>query len=1219
MREDKDSWNDAIKKFEKHEECSTDNDFLFYDLYDFFCLMSKTIKEEFIIVKHDIQHLNFICANLSNNESERGSETPDFTALKGISENLIHLVDKLQDKFKENIRDLKIEYIKDKEYNEETGAYRFTHKFNTLRLAYMKSLSMLSKELDYLHKTIAESCYSLPPMIDPVRRYKRKIDKDELVVLSRIVKSYNKKFESILKMFGDIPKENKPDSSQKGPFIYIDYSASTKLFANPVEEIKEIAGIKSEDSPDKYNGFVKLPYWAVKMSEYTSGVAHELVHLYLHSIKKTNKNSGSNLLEYIECLAEEIRNVLQDFDFAKEDKDSIIGSIYGGKLSEEIIADIMSLFIAGPSYYFSLFMQGTARYAENEFFSKSVLFLYARILILEAIVEGILKSNGALFSEKDIDRIERLESRIVSPKNSSRRDKEIKNLKRSLKIPPRVEVAAEKTGLEFIDEIENDKYYILSKMLIKSRKYIEYIIEDIRILAQYGGDNNSNYNENSLDFYNFLYFKYLIQQDVAERIAEIFKKVLIKEERDNVKRQISKMNEIDYEKFELMDEEMPCNIIGARANLELDTSVNLLNIPGRVQVQDVLKNVLEKSELPENNVISNNAMLFKLINSGNNGGDSATESENNFDYSIIPEYLWEIALTYFSKCTWKLRRKTIESQSESITTAETYYPNKRLLKLTIARLLGVDIRRKLFLDNESAQLKLGEIEEWLFAKVDWVKSYKRYENANNRVKLFNKDEGIVQLVQKDISSQIRKIELNKSIYRLSEIKKEIERLNSKQYTKGVPEQLKKIENLLIELSKFKEQTMSKSDGIENPIEEAIPQIESTEEFFRQQEEKFKIISDKINKFKNEIRQINEESYADFILGDYDFLIRLPGASTRRDINWPPVKTDKNGNLLTCYSYREYIVEKVILDGKEQEESENKSKKPYLLQFIRFEESSDKKNKINDIIVKLLRSKYEVYLSNSWNEIFIKKYIEDPINNSVDEIISEYKNIVKKVCKNNQNINNIIKDVQSYFVFPKSTFNENNKNNENKNNNCIIMRTILKTTGIVENSIKDANDNETSIIETALKNKRNILQDIKKINFTLGIMDYIIDWKPIKSLNKAKDLAIDLINTLVSFTRNNDKEDNGQKNSKQEKKKQEFKSLSTLTSIVAKENCYDYCTKLNEDIRKTNNALINMEKNDTKGNKINKIKMLEIANKINILLYKIARKTKCCNECLEKRN
>ena len=288
---------------------------------------------------------------------------------------------------------------------------------------------------------------------------------------------------------------------------------------------------------------------------------------------------------------------------------------------------------------------------------------------------------------------------------------------------------------------------------------------------------------------------------------------------------------------------------------------------------------------------------------------------------------------------------------------------------------------------------------------------------------------------------------------------------------------------------------------------------------------------------------------DFIIGDYDFLITLEGASTRRCLDWPPMleyEDGKEGNKKYCapYTYKEYIVERVTMAEYSEEKTKNDSKssssnnpasnnpstkntgRSYILKFIKLL-NIDETTLIN-FIQNLIEDHYEVYLSNSWNTLFIKKYLDDNYNVAdVKKKMFEMDNLIKLLAEinnkqktrsnkdNNQNNENNdigIEDIQTFIAFRRGNKTDDEPQDKFK------FTTMIKTRGTAfvkkEKELLNSNSEASSNKEFLEINNRVI----KKIYHLSGISDYMIEWQN-DSISKIEDSLKELIGKLSDIGKN----------------------------------------------------------------------------------------------------
>ena len=995
-------------------------------------IMQNTMREEFIIVKHDIQHLKFISGNM---------DQEGFNEIQGYAETLENLVEKSQ----KHLQEIFTSYFKKENKNQSVQCMELTlqdivYKFNNLRISYMKTLDLISNELDFLHKTIAEHLYSLPPMIDPVRRYKRKIDKDELTVLTNISRSYTERFDKLLELLGVTDGKGTDDKtlSNNLPLIFVDYSASTKL--SNAELNKRISNILNFNSGDKESskkdrsltGFIKLPYWAIKITEYTSAIAHEIVHLYLHHEK--HKSTDKNELE---SLKDNLYDALAKTS-SKNGHGYRLPSTWSSALhsfTEEVLVDLIAFFVAGPAYYFTLFMQGTARYPGHHNIIRKSTLMYARIIILTEFFKNLLKKSNLYIDEKFIQGVN---GRTINLEKIS--DEYKKKL-------------ANQEGKLTFEDIEANNVFVINKMLYAADKYIKYIL-DVHKNKAYGDRKTHSEAESSTIFQ-----KDTLEETIAKKILSYINTSLFIS-------QATKSNWLKKLLSDIRNNRDPQNkkkeyarSIYKQSNLKFNyeflKNYLLKVMPEKNEEEQKFFHILQNLKKIVANFSNNKEYKqIELQDSVVGFNTNSVESDEFSYYYLIPEYLWENTLININLFVSRQKTGNKTSTSEEPSAVNNKWYDTRLPKLQIARILATEERKNLFmthsrktenekdknLDNEEEQLIITEIKEWLFTKVDWKATYEKLKTSVS------------------------------------------------------PEQSGKDFNT----------------GIVQTFNRLI---------------------------KEKISQDGVNIKTGFVLGDYDFIIELNNASTRKDINWPPAKYNDNKDLITNYSYREYIVEKIekANNNGAAKRREGNDKEPYVLQFIRFKSAKNNKSTDNKsvddkwlkkIILNFLENGFEVYLSNSWNIIFIKA----PISKLVDDkgIFSKktiYEKELSIIFKEDSKKGDLeyVEDIQSYIVFPCSD-NSNCKCTHSNKIELLNMKSIIKTSGAIES--------KTEYEETKIKNViQGIIQSIKNNNspkayFTLGIIDYIIDWGKIK-LCDAINIAMLLINRLSSM---------------------EYKHISTLTSI-----------------------------------------------------------------------
>ena len=1057
-------------------------------------ILQNTMKEEFIIAKHDVQHLKFICASIQ----EKTKSIPEMQNIEGHALSLEKMIEKFQNKLNEYMN-----YFVDSNNStvNNESMEDIVNDFNNIRISYLRSLSVISEELDLLHKTISEYFYSLPPMIDPVRRYKRKIDRDELYVLTNILNSYTERLKQIT--------DWKNEKAKGNPLILLEYSASTKMVDESKHIVKNILPrldmkekiLKNDD----LSGFIKLPYWAIKITEYTSAIAHEIAHLQLNSYSRNKKNSKNLLNKNGEEKITKLKNYI---------KDSIRNVFYGYNIngefnnmvdtfSEEIVADILALLIAGPSYYFTLFVQGTARYPKTHLINSQSTLMFARILILANALEKLLENSGLKIDIEQINKLNEIECNIFSKKGS----KETKHFESLIKehcennklqegsiasatnklinkinqtIVNNLKIRAnckennnsqeEKECIKKIQEINRNNIVAINRMLYASEKYINSILDH---------EKKEIYSMEETDEYYALMTKNELEREIIRKVSKrmgediLSKKTLHFLEKlleklhslKNVPRNSTKHNKEIF-KFRKTNKDSIINKI----------EIKQIKYPENIELEKILLNINEQD------ISLSNEVLSVVLDNYSPNKRSNDEYKNHY---LIPEYLWENTLININKYFSDSLEKLYKDDGELLENFKKLSYKKRLPKLQIARIMGTPERSFIFLekkDNKDSNLAISSIEEWLFCRVDWPKTKKTYKNTQNSV--------------------------------------------VKEFIDSIPETL---------CEKGSETSSEKESDTS---------------------------CGKANTRKNSVK-VN----IDFVLGDYDFLISLKGASTRRNIDWPPTKYEKieepkeYEKLKTIYSYREYIVEKIeMIDSQNkssntkknseiEKENNNSDREPYLLQFVRFKESNNYKNDLKYIITGFIKEGFEVYLSNSWNIIFLKIKIsefvrkynykdgqrldKDTLIYALEEVKRQIKNLYDK--DREIEIKGIIEDIQTYVVFPDMKNNYNNPENKNSKNNSVNnmkikipkMKTIIRTSGILEHK----GPNKEYLMQNIVKNINSISNNIAKntkIDLTLGLTDYIINWNEEISLYTAKDIAIALINKLSE---------------------KEFNHITTITSIA----------------------------------------------------------------------
>ena len=1217
-------------------------------------IMQNTMREEFIIVKHDIQHLKFISGNM---------DQEGFKEIQGYAETLENLVEKSQKHlwevftsyFKEENKDRSVQH---RELTLQSTVYRF----NNLRVSYMKTLDLISNELDFLHKTIAEHLYSLPPMIDPIRRYKRKIDKDELTVLMNILQSYSAHFNKLLEPFKNADNKKTTDklSGNKPPLIFVDYSASTKLSnAKLDKKIYNILNLQDEESSkvdSSLTGFIKLPYWAIKITEYTSAIAHEIVHLYLHQAKNENT---------LKFLKDDLYDALARTS-SKNGHGHGLPSTWSCALhsfTEELLVDLIAFFVAGPAYYFTLFMQGTARYPGHYNIIRKSTLMYARIMVLTQVFKDLLQKSNLKISEEFIKEVNNQEYK-ERPQNPAKIELKYKKDLEKLGI--------KNHGNNLIEEIESNNVFVINKMLYAAEKYINYILNEHKKIAN--GNEKTKSEARSFT---------LLQKDILERsiadkilgflhnslfINDEIRKKRIKMLLQKIKKETNKENK---EKYALLSnttlkskfyyrllKDYSLRLITQNSNQKLYTGEGQKFYNILMNLENILTTFNNNKDNEEDKQIKlQNSVIGHTIKKDNNHPNNKPDKYEY--YYLIPEYLWENTLMNIN--LFVLNQKNIankNSNAKEHSSVDALWYDTRLPKLQIARILAIKERRDLFsIENNNSKNKenliITGIKEWLFTKVDWKTTYekskimviadtlKEYEELlDELLKLNSKEEiekslaekanklnsltqdinafveskptlivtneekkelcGLINNVISKSDELIEKIkDQNKNKDAILKIKKkfksiciadtlkeyeelldELLKLNSKEeIEKSLAEKANKLNSLTQDINAFVESkptlivtneekkelcglinnVISKSDKLTKKIEAT----DNNKDIILKTREKLKKIQPElcVKNFNTNIVQtfnhlIKEKMSQDganiktgFVLGDYDFIIELDEASTRKDINWPPaVYNDNNKELITNYSYREYIVEKIELgnqsnvkkggeeDGSKVKKEENEKgdqsdakkdeKEPYILQFIKFKTKNDDnldKKWLKHLIFKLLKDGFEVYLSNSWNIIFVKIPITKFHNGK--DVLSK-KDFESEFLAMFENINqdsDYIEDIQSYIVLPCAD-DLNCECIKDIDINILNMKSIVKTSGAIESKTEYT---ETKI-KNVIKSIKNDVSSIKKDEayFTLGIIDYIINWGGIKLCNAIK-IAILLINRLTSL---------------------EYKHISTLTSI-----------------------------------------------------------------------
>jgi len=969
-------------------------------------LLDRNLKEKFYIMKHDIEHLHFVTASLKGTGGlDIDSDSDDDDIFSNLEKQVlksknftVRLIKNYMDNYSYSIQEER------KGDSEDVLDKDEIFKFNKMLISHSRALSILSKQLDYLHKTISETSYSLPPVIEPIRKYKRKIDRDDLIVLKNILGSYKEKLSSICAILGCTYDES-TKKTHNNPVIFIDYSAGTKLFEAAANKVVELGIMKDsdylQDSYKDYNlEFIQLPYWAVKITEYVSAVAHEVVHLYLHKHK-----AAQSKIAKINTLKNKIVNKLSYIlsDYYGVDEDVFIETMADYDLmevfAEEIIADTLSLLIAGPSYYFTLFSQNISRYPLTPDIIHSLPLAYARIYALYYIIQNVIENDDG--NRKGNDR----------------------------------------NGKIFT------QYW--KEMFHSTKTYLDAITDENAIRNALIKNKGT---ENNFESVEQIVLKMGMQEDIGKTIA---KEILLKFFQE-------KTRTINY---------------------------NYAAKKKKGKVYDPLK-LLRRLENTDNIPVAENGGGFNFVNIDLFAGTLLNIKNTNSSFfkeniGNIPEYLWNMSLYYFYNYDKnKQNNRTGEGVTDSNRNKANEHSNEnksRLPKLQVARLFGVKQRIKLFGESNNEQLYLREPEEWLFAKVDWmqVRRCMDKENSGKGNKKDGKD--VVDYFWKHLSTT----------YDLESVGEE---------------------NLGITNSG----SICKDTG------------------------------------KGYLKK-------DFVLGDYDFLIKLNKASTRRCLDWPPMLKcgdNLNGNddekYCAPYTYKEYIVERVVKKStgesdnpsynKENQESDSPSQSnicddksntgngSYILKFIKLVESADDKEKNDDskkkndnidkkkenaltsFVVKLCEYYDEVYLSNSWNTIFVKKYLKDKDN------LEEWMKVNNLIALENDNksdakdYKNYIKveDVQSFVVFEEQNDDKSDSNDVqssgdeqqsdasgdvkagDSHSNCFMLTTLIKTRGTafvdVEKKLLEEQSNDNKFLQL------DDNAEVKEFYHLSGISDYMINWK-----------------------------------------------------------------------------------------------------------------------------
>ena len=264
--------------------------------------------------------------------------------------------------------------------------------------------------------------------------------------------------------------------------------------------------------------------------------------------------------------------------------------------------------------------------------------------------------------------------------------------------------------------------------------------------------------------------------------------------------------------------------------------------------------------------------------------------------------------------------------------------------------------------------------------------------------------------------------------------------------------------------------------------------------------------------ENSCNDINlEELKEDFVLGDYDFLIRLKHASTRRCLDWPPMlecnsKDNSNDDYCAPYTYKEYIVERVIkcdesnCYSKDSGSGGNENGRSYVLKFVKFLDDKDD-GSLAEFIKHLIDENCEVYLSNSWNTLFVKKYLSEKEN-----IADLFK--IDKLLPNGYE--NKIEDIQTFIVFEQKDGSEENTDVTFKPPN-VPLTTTVKTRGttFVEN---EKSGKFIGLLTNANKWPN---AEVQKIHHLSGISDYMINWNA-DSISSVEAFLKSLINDLSNI-------------------------------------------------------------------------------------------------------
>lgn len=322
--------------------------------------------------------------------------------------------------------------------------------------------------------------------------------------------------------------------------------------------------------------------------------------------------------------------------------------------------------------------------------------------------------------------------------------------------------------------------------------------------------------------------------------------------------------------------------------------------------------------------------------------------------------------------------------------------------------------------------------------------------------------------------------------------------------------------LLIEMNwkKLSESVKNKNNPLYIKINEDTIMLKSLREKFEKLKEKWKIDGKAIIDKKFKVK-----SYISF--GECDFLIILNDTSTRRKINWPPywlVKEKNKEEKVTTglYRFRRFINEKVEIEknnGKKDSGAEKDNIEDYKYYLISLIKLKNPEKDIKDFIINInnkLREKnycFEIYLSNSWNDITLKigiVKVNEKNNEDHYPKIKEILNIMDNI-KNNEKIE--VEERQSFLIYKA-------ENNKNDNNKIIIPEsyTLLQTL-----DIKNIKDYLGEFLD-------NNMSYIKEYNTLLGVYDYIIKWKEL-DLEQLLKLIDDLIKKDLKLNDANKDKDN----------------------------------------------------------------------------------------------